>query len=258
MNHSNRFVLRGLSVLLILVAVYAFLNYQPEQEEMQPAINTGAPRPLYWAVGLTSYRPFTYRNEQGQLQGLDVDLLQAAAHEVGIEITIRPHDMENLLRTLDDGSADIVMGGIQITPARQQKYLFTRPYFEGRWGILAPINAPTQWSLWQNQPLAVLSGTVAQERADALTTNKHAVQTIFMGIGKIKQQQAAGILDLDIVLRSHQPSDWRVVPDSRNERVSIAFVVNKNNPLLKRKLDEGLAAIRNNGQYKAILEKYGL
>jgi L-cystine transport system substrate-binding protein len=80
-------------------------------------------------IGLEStYPPFNYVDEKGDLVGFEVDLAKALADRLGVKPDFQPGKWDGLLAALDVKRTDVVINQVTITPERQQKFLFSDPY----------------------------------------------------------------------------------------------------------------------------------
>jgi polar amino acid transport system substrate-binding protein len=73
------------------------------------------------------YPPMEYFGADGSLLGFDVDLAKALAEKLNLQVKFIDTAWENILTGLDEGRYDIV-ADVTVTPERQEKYNFTRPY----------------------------------------------------------------------------------------------------------------------------------
>lgn len=82
------------------------------------------------------YRPFTFRDPEGNWQGLDIDMAHSLARHLGAELELVPTTWSNLM--MDIGArCDVAMGGITMTPARAQRAFFSAPYLrDGKSAII--------------------------------------------------------------------------------------------------------------------------
>ena len=79
-------------------------------------------------VGMSGqYFPFTFV-EQDQLQGFEVDVMEALAEELGREVDYQTANFSGLFGMLESGRIDTVANQITITKERQQAYIFSEPY----------------------------------------------------------------------------------------------------------------------------------
>lgn len=75
-----------------------------------------------------SFPPMGFRNDKGELVGFDLDLAKEASKRMGKEIKFQPIDWSSKELELSSKKIDIIWNGLTITPERQEKMLFTKPY----------------------------------------------------------------------------------------------------------------------------------
>ena len=81
-------------------------------------------------VGLTEdYRPFSFADGSGKVEGIDVDMAMSLAQSLGVKLDIVKTSWSMLKSDLEANSFDIAMGGITITLDRQKVGLFSSPVF---------------------------------------------------------------------------------------------------------------------------------
>jgi polar amino acid transport system substrate-binding protein len=81
-------------------------------------------------VGLSgSQPPLNMRNKQGELIGLDVELVEALAHNMGLKARLVTRTFAELLPALENDEVDLVISGMTITPERNARVAFAGPYF---------------------------------------------------------------------------------------------------------------------------------
>ena len=75
--------------------------------------------------------PFVYRDpaHPDKLIGFEVELAEAIARELGVRATFVQNDWSNLVPSLERGSFDVVINGLEVTDARKGRILFSRPYY---------------------------------------------------------------------------------------------------------------------------------
>jgi cyclohexadienyl dehydratase len=75
------------------------------------------------------YYGISYRNPKTlQLSGIDIDLAQALAGDLGIKVRFVDSSFAKLIDDVTQDHCDIAMFAIGITPARSEKLRFTRPH----------------------------------------------------------------------------------------------------------------------------------
>jgi putative amino-acid transport system substrate-binding protein len=79
-------------------------------------------------VGMSGgYFPFTFVR-QDQLQGFEVDFMNAIAAETGDEIAFETMSFSGLIGALEAGRIDTIANQITITPEREAAFVFSQPY----------------------------------------------------------------------------------------------------------------------------------
>jgi cyclohexadienyl dehydratase len=73
------------------------------------------------------YKPFSLLRADGGYEGLDVDLVQAAAKALGAEAEIVKSGWPSLMKDFVE-KCDVAVGGISVTLDRQKAAFFTAPY----------------------------------------------------------------------------------------------------------------------------------
>ncbi len=86
---------------------------------------------LRWGGDIQGGEPYVFEDPDhpGQLVGFEVELADAIARELGVRAEFVQNDWSNLVPSLDRGSFDVAMNGLEVTPARADSVAFTRPYF---------------------------------------------------------------------------------------------------------------------------------
>ncbi|MDP5306721.1 amino acid ABC transporter substrate-binding protein [Paracoccus spongiarum] len=79
-------------------------------------------------VGMSGgYFPFTFV-KQDQLQGFEVDVMNAVGEQAGLDIQFETMSFSGLVGALEAGRIDTIANQITITPEREAKFGFTQPY----------------------------------------------------------------------------------------------------------------------------------
>jgi len=81
--------------------------------------------------------PMTVTAKNGEIIGLDIDIAQAIAKGLEVDIKFVTLPFPELLPALEAGKVDMVISGMTITPPRNRKVAFVGPYYVSGKGILA-------------------------------------------------------------------------------------------------------------------------
>jgi polar amino acid transport system substrate-binding protein len=73
--------------------------------------------------------PLTARDRDGQLIGLEVELVQALADNMNVKLKLVEIPFAELIPALERGEIDLAFAGMTITPERNARVAFAGPYF---------------------------------------------------------------------------------------------------------------------------------
>lgn len=75
-----------------------------------------------------AFPPFEYLGDDNNIAGVDVDIAQAIADELGVELEILNMEFNALVSALAGGRGDMVLAGMTITEERKQNIDFSMQY----------------------------------------------------------------------------------------------------------------------------------
>jgi signal transduction histidine kinase len=103
--------------------------------------------PVVRVSGDPDWPPFSMRNRNGQITGLDVELIGDLAATVGLKVEwVAARNWTDCLALVEQKKVD-VLTGTAWTREREQLLVFTEPYLPIPTAIIVPINAPFLTSL---------------------------------------------------------------------------------------------------------------
>ncbi|MCL1941611.1 MAG: transporter substrate-binding domain-containing protein [Synergistaceae bacterium] len=76
----------------------------------------------------STYPPYESRNEQGDLIGFDIELMEVIAAKLGKKLDWQDIAFDALIPTLIAKRIDLIIAGMSITEERAQRVAFTEPY----------------------------------------------------------------------------------------------------------------------------------
>jgi len=85
-------------------------------------------------MGWDPWEPYQYRTPTGEVAGLDVELIEAAAQLIGCDISHQQSDFISLLNDLRSGEVDFLPGATQ-TQAREEFARFSIPYRDEQFAL---------------------------------------------------------------------------------------------------------------------------
>lgn len=79
-------------------------------------------------VGLSSFTPWAMRAKNGDFIGFEVDVANAVAEDLGVELEIVPTAWDGIIPALLGKKFDVIISGMYITPERNLQVNFTQAY----------------------------------------------------------------------------------------------------------------------------------
>ncbi len=219
-----------------------------------------------YAVGTdAAYAPFESQNEKGEIVGLDVDIVAAAAKKASLEVKFINTPWEGIFNALAQGDRDLLVSAITITDARKQTMDFTAPYFDA-FQLIAVRGDSTVAHLDDLKALkvGVQTGTTGDEAVSKLQGKTSANLKRFESTPlALKELEAGGVdavvADNGVIVNyvaNNAGAKFKTVTDPSFVPEHYGIAVKKGNAELLAKLDKGLADIRADGSYDRIVAKY--
>lgn len=88
-------------------------------------------------------KPYTYLDENDELTGYDIEILRLIDEKLDdIDFEFEVAEFPALFAGLDSGRFNLVANNLSATDERREKYDFSDPYIEGRFGVVTPIDGP--------------------------------------------------------------------------------------------------------------------
>ncbi|PJG84562.1 lysine/arginine/ornithine ABC transporter substrate-binding protein [Conservatibacter flavescens] len=209
-----------------------------------------------------SYPPFELTNEKGEIIGFDVDIANAICKEIQATCKFKSQSFDSLIQELKLKRIDAAISAIDITEARAKQVAFSDPYYDSSASFVA-VKGKIK-SLDEAKNVGVQNGTTFQQYvvAEAKQYAPKAYASLQDAILDIKNGR------IDIIF-----GDTAVLADMLSKEDSLTFIgdkvdnkkyfgnglgiaVNKGNKKLVEDLNKGLAAIKSNGEYQKIYDKW--
>jgi Na+/H+-dicarboxylate symporter/ABC-type amino acid transport substrate-binding protein len=93
--------------------------------------------------------PFAYRNEQGSVVGYDMEFMHRLARDLGVTLEVVRLEVKDVIQALEDGTVDIAIGGISISPQRALQVTFSNSYRDETLGLIIPDSRRTEFSKYE-------------------------------------------------------------------------------------------------------------
>lgn len=231
---------------------------------------------IYAATGANP-RPFTYQDENGELKGHNIELIEAVFERLPqYELVWEVTDFPSIFTGLDSGRYQLGVNNLSKNPDREEKYIFTDAMFENEIIIVAGNNV----DLFEGITLADLAGlkyigapaiTYTTEVETYNEANPNATIDITYTDADLSiqlEQVASGAADFTLIdapmyYGYYQPEfgfDLNTITveksDDDTDSFYSYFVVSKENEQLVSDINAALYEVIADGTSKEINEKY--
>lgn len=215
-----------------------------------------------------AYPPFNYMQADGTLGGFDIDLAAALCAEMKVECEIAVQDFDGSIPALQAGKFDAIIN-LTITPERAEKVEFTQKYYQTPPAVAAPKDttlAGASPEALTGKALGVQNGTIHQNFAE----EKYAASDVkaYPTGEEARADMASGrldaVMDGSIILTEWLKSEAGacckllgvLTPDPAVHGPGVGIALQKGNTALAERFNAAIAALRANGTYKTINDKY--
>ncbi|HOB33142.1 MAG TPA: basic amino acid ABC transporter substrate-binding protein, partial [Verrucomicrobiota bacterium] len=216
-------------------------------------------------VGMNAeYPPFEFVDEEGNIVGFDVDLMNAIAAEAGFDIELVNTRWDGIFVALQSGEFDAVASAATITEEREEIVDFSNPYFNAGQMIAvrevdaADISTPDDLA---GLRVGVQSGTTgdiwASENIPGVEMVRYDEVTLAfqaLAAGDIDAVFNDGPVSAEIITQNPEMGVVLVGEPATEELYGVA--VQPDLPELLDAVNEGLQAIIDNGTYRDIFMEW--
>ncbi len=236
-----------------------------QKESAQTAAPAAADK-VYTVAMNAEFAPFESLDANNNVEGFDVDLMNAMAKAGGFQVKYKHQPWDSLFAALGNGDVDILASAVTINDERKQTMDFSEPYFEVTQVILVPQNKNIKSvdDLKNMQKVGVVTGNTGDLAAAKIlgaTSNKIArYENLPLLLKEVESGGVdAAISDSSVVgnyIKNNGDKGFIMVavPDFEVERYG--FVVRKGDTATLTMLNDALAKVRESGEYEQISNKY--
>jgi ABC-type amino acid transport substrate-binding protein len=97
-------------------------------------------------VGTKIAPPFAMQNNNGQWEGISIELWESIASKLNIEFEWKKHDLKSLLNGVTDSSLDVGIAAITVTSDREKRFDFSHSYYSTGLSIAVPKESDNGWA----------------------------------------------------------------------------------------------------------------
>jgi polar amino acid transport system substrate-binding protein len=250
---------RTLAVVLLVVSLFALSACGSGKAEGPGGAELLGEDQLVVAMS-GEFQPFSYR-EGNTLTGFDYDIAKAVAEEMGLELETKTGAFDTLIGGLKSNRYDVLVASMTPTEERKKQVDFTDGYYSsGATAFVAEDEQCTDVEDLDKPTLGVAAGTTYNDfLADKPWVGK--VRTFSSDITALKDVDAgrldAAVTDRLVGLYQIKEAGLGLKPcgDPLYDEEP-AFAVKKGNDKLTAELNKAIAAVKKDGTYAEISERY--
>ena len=208
-----------------------------------------------------SYPPFETTNEKGEIIGFDVDVANAICKEIQATCKFKGEAFDALIPNLKATRFDASISAIDITDARAKQVLFSDAYYDS---TASYVTLKGKATLESAKNVGVQNGTTFQQYTVAetkqYTTKAYAsLQSAILDLKSGRIDMIFGDTAVLADMISKEPEMQFVGEKVANKKYfgnGLGIAMHKSNKELAEQLNKGLAAIKANGEYQKIYDKW--
>lgn len=87
------------------------------------------------------FPPFEYMDASGEIKGVDVDIANEIANDLGVKLTIVDMDFDAIPEAVQTGKGDFAAAGMTIRPDRQKVVDFSDEYVKSAQYVVVPVDS---------------------------------------------------------------------------------------------------------------------
>ena len=213
-----------------------------------------------------AFPPYEMTTDAGGFEGIDVEVAQAIAEKLGLELVVDDMGFDAALTAVQTGQSDIAMAGITVTEDRQQVMDFSDSYATGIQVVIVKEDSPiaTVADLSNAQMIGCQKATTGyiycsdtpenggygEDHVTAYETGALAVMALVNG-------------QVDAVVIDNEPAKAFVAENPGLEILDTEFAVEdyaigvaKGNTALLDAINAAMAELKADGTFQSIVDKY--
>ncbi|MBN2255670.1 MAG: transporter substrate-binding domain-containing protein [Deltaproteobacteria bacterium] len=245
-----------------LALVMADGTYRHLHAKWFAALELPSDRPIIIG-GDRNYPPYEYLDENGRPAGFTVEITQAIARKMNLNILIRLGPRPEIVKGMEDGEIDAIQG-MFYSPERDMKFDFSQPYLVSHYvGVTrrGEGDPPARIEDLEDKRIVVQQGDVVY---DYLVEKGLGDQVALVDTQEdVLRELSEGMHDCGIAVRISslylmEKNGWTNLVLGRAPFLSMeyCYAVPDNRGALLAQFTEGLKVLEKSGEYRRIHEKW--
>lgn len=244
---------------------------EPSAEASEPTqggsaeFTTVEPGKLHMSTN-AAFPPYEMTTDDGGFEGIDVEVADAIAKKLGLELVVDDMAFTAALTAVQNGQSDIAMAGITVKPDRLEVMDFSDTYATGIQVVIVKEDSPIQTvdDLANAEMIGTQAGTTGYEycAADPEDDGYGADHVTAFDTGALAVTALVNG-QVDAVVIDNEPAKSYVAnnpglkileTEFANEDYAIGFA--KGNDALREAVNNAIAELKADGTFQGIVDKY--
>lgn len=206
-----------------------------------------------------AFPPYEMTTDDGGFEGIDVEIAEAIAKKLGLELVIDDMDFDAALMAVQQNKSDIVMAGVTVNEDRKLVMGFSDTYASSKQVIIVKEGSDVTLDNLGDQLIGTQRGTTGyiytsgdygEDHVTAYDNGATAVQALLNG-------------QVDCVVIDEEPAKAFVAANTGLTILEAAYAVedyaigmNKDNAALAEAINKALGELKADGTLDSIVAKY--
>ncbi|MDR6392520.1 transporter substrate-binding domain-containing protein [Paraburkholderia phenoliruptrix] len=213
----------------------------------------------------SNVEPFSYPNAQTrQLEGMDVDLCNAVAKQLGVKAKLEPLAVEARIPQLKLGRVDLVVANLAYTKTRATQIAFSDSYYSTKEVLVVKkADAGKKLTDFAGQKISAADGSTSAQSIplsikDGQAVTFHDTSSAFLAL---EQDKVKGFVTNQMTARKIakqvEGTDGAVAIAAEPMLIEpIAVGLRQNEPAMLAAVNKALASMEQSGEMSAIFDKW--
>jgi ABC-type amino acid transport substrate-binding protein len=209
------------------------------------------------------YPPFEFRRE-GELVGLDIDLINEIAERLGLEPKVTDTSFDTIFTQLAGGRYDVVIAASTITPEREKEVNFSDPYYNNQQSLTINTGEGTDIAslddLQSGDVVGVQNGTTGKSYAEENVPEGVEIRSFPEGPDAYTALEAGQVVavvhDEPTALAEIEEREGLEIVRKMDTGEVYGIAVDPSNEPLLEAINSALAEIIEDGTYEEIYSTY--
>ena len=211
-----------------------------------------------------AFPPYEMTTDDGGFEGIDVEIAQAIAKELGLELVIDDMDFDSALMAVQNNKSDIVMAGVSVTEDRELVMDFSTSYATGVQVVIVKEGSDVTMDNLGEQVIGTQRGTTGYIYASDTPENGGYGEDHVVAFDNGMSAINALLNDqIDCIIIDKAPAQEFVaantgltILEGNWVEEQYAIGVDDGNTALLEAINDALAKLTADGTIQAIIDKY--